>query len=223
MAISARRSTGCRGAAAWTPRTTPRAQPVDGARTRPPPMVRPGAREVVHHPAADGAEQVYREEADPPRQRNPSSAGSHEDQRPHVEQRCPREPQAAQACATQAEPGRDDVISRYRSPAATPCNRADRRVPGVPEHRQVVGDAGADPGDQEHRHVDGDQRQVTSRAADRAAAGRPRPGRCSARHIAFTHSTHCWPDRASRIAVGARRDARTGRRKRTSLSRPGCR
>src|ERR1700758_2480934 len=51
-----------------------------------------------------------------------------------------------------------DVIRRYHSAARHAVQRAGRRVPGVPEHLQVGDDAGPDPGDQEHGHVDGDQR-----------------------------------------------------------------
>src|SRR5438874_999190 len=58
-------------------------------------------------------------------------------------------------------------VSRRRRHAV---KRAGDRVLGVPEHREVPDDARADPGHQEHHHVNGQQRPGDDGAGDRGAA-----------------------------------------------------
>ena len=98
-----------------------------------------------------------------------------------------------------------DVISRYHSPAATPCTCSG--PPCVYEAYPIISRLltmlGRTQATQEHRHVDGEQRPGDDRARDRAAAeGGPR---LAGAPRTLAHAVHALLAHRGRAhAVGAR-------------------
>jgi hypothetical protein len=153
--------------------------------------------EVVHHPPADGTDQVDGEEAGPAEQA--LERGSHEDQGPHVEQDVD-EPQAAQPGRRRQERRRDQPVPLARGHAV---GGTAVGVGGAPEQLQVVDDARVNPRHQEYRDVDPHQRPGDDGTGGRTAAERG-PGLAGTPR-AFTHALHALlPHRGRAHAVGAR-------------------
>ena len=174
-----------------------------------------GAEQEERHPAAERAQQVDRDEADPAEQL--LKAGSHRDERPHVEQDV-EEAQAAESGRRRQERGRDQPVPLAGRDALKPPAEVGRRVA---EHAPVVGQARLGQLDEEQHYVEADQGPGHRGGGHRAAAeGGPRLAGALAR---VAHALHALlPDRGRRGGSPGRRGDRTGRRRPRSPGPGAC-